>query len=118
MNTKKNEKGFTLAELLVVVAIIAIMVAIMIPVFGSSTKKATLETDVANVRSTLADLVATEMTADDFDGTVTIAKSKLDAAAPNSTVTDDATADKLTVTLTSDTSMSEEIPYDSDITIE
>ena len=30
---KKNKKGFTLAELLIVVAIIAVLVAISIPIF-------------------------------------------------------------------------------------
>ncbi|MEG1314120.1 MAG: prepilin-type N-terminal cleavage/methylation domain-containing protein, partial [Anaerovoracaceae bacterium] len=32
--TKVNKKGFTLAELLVVVAIIAILVAVSIPIFS------------------------------------------------------------------------------------
>ena len=33
MKTKINRKGFTLAELLVVVAILAILVAVSIPIF-------------------------------------------------------------------------------------
>ena len=33
LKTKLNKKGFTLAELLVVVAIIAILVAVSIPIF-------------------------------------------------------------------------------------
>ena len=36
----RNKKAFTLAELLVVVAIIAILVAIAIPTFSSATRKA------------------------------------------------------------------------------
>lgn len=32
---KINRKGFTLAELLIVVAIIAVLVAVAIPIFGS-----------------------------------------------------------------------------------
>ena len=38
---KKNNKGFTLAELLIVVAIIAVLVAIAIPVFTSQLEKST-----------------------------------------------------------------------------
>ena len=48
---KMNNKGFTLAELLIVVAIIAVLVAIAIPVFTTQLEKAREATDVANVRS-------------------------------------------------------------------
>ena len=48
---KKNTKGFTLAELLIVVAIIAVLVAISIPVFTSQLHKARVATDWANVRA-------------------------------------------------------------------
>lgn len=36
---KISRKGFTLAELLIVVAIIAVLVAVAIPVFGSQLEK-------------------------------------------------------------------------------
>lgn len=36
----KRKKGFTLAELLIVVAIIAVLVAISIPIFSSQLEKA------------------------------------------------------------------------------
>ena len=55
---KKNNKGFTLAELLIVVAIIAVLVAIAIPVFSSQLEKSREATDLANVRSAYANLVA------------------------------------------------------------
>ena len=54
---KKNNKGFTLAELLIVVAIIAVLVAIAIPVFTSQLEKSREATDMANVRSAYAALV-------------------------------------------------------------
>ncbi len=48
---KKNNKGFTLAELLIVVAIIAVLVAIAIPVFTTQLEKSRETTDMANLRS-------------------------------------------------------------------
>ncbi|MEG2785480.1 MAG: prepilin-type N-terminal cleavage/methylation domain-containing protein, partial [Anaerovoracaceae bacterium] len=49
--TKVNKKGFTLAELLVVVAIIAILVAVSIPIFSGKLEEARKNTDLANVRA-------------------------------------------------------------------
>ena len=49
-----NKKGFTLAELLIVVAIIAILVAIAIPIFTNQLQKARIARDQANVRSARA----------------------------------------------------------------
>ena len=49
-----NDKGFTLAELLIVVAIIAILVAVSIPVFTSQLDKAKKSTDMANIRAAKA----------------------------------------------------------------
>lgn len=51
MHKRLNKKGFTLAELLIVVAIIAILVAIAVPIFTSSLREAQLRTNQANVRS-------------------------------------------------------------------
>ncbi len=48
---KRNRKGFTLAELLIVVAIIAVLVAIAVPLFVSGLQKAEKSRDDANIRS-------------------------------------------------------------------
>ena len=52
----RNKKGFTLIEMLVVVAIIAILVAIVVPVVSNSTQKARAATDAANLRAVYAEL--------------------------------------------------------------
>ena len=52
---KLNKKsGFTLAELLIVVAIIAVLVAIAIPVFTTQLERSRETTDMANIRSAYA----------------------------------------------------------------
>ena len=58
---KNNNKGFTLAELLIVVAIIAVLVAIAIPVFIAQLQKSQQATDVANVRAAYAEAVTKAM---------------------------------------------------------
>lgn len=63
----KNRKGFTLAELLIVVAIIAVLVAISIPIFTSQLEKSRRAVDVDNCR-TLRSALATSM----IDGTIQI----------------------------------------------
>lgn len=54
MHKHKSPNGFTLAELLIVVAIIAILVAIAIPIFSASQKKAKLAVDHAAIRDAYA----------------------------------------------------------------
>ena len=51
---REEREGFTLAELLIVVAIIAVLVAIAIPVFNSQLEKSREATDAANLRSAYA----------------------------------------------------------------
>ncbi len=55
---KLNKKGFTLAELLIVVAIIAVLVAISIPIFTAQLNKAKYAADEANARSIYSEMVA------------------------------------------------------------
>lgn len=67
---KKNEKGFTLMEMLIVVAIIAVLVAIAIPTFNSSLNKAKQATDEANIRAGYASVML-NILQDETNGTVT-----------------------------------------------
>lgn len=83
---KNNNKGFTLMEMLIVVAIIAVLVAIAIPVFTNQLEKAREATDEANIRSAYAEVMACALTdsangtngvvrKDDADGSVTWSKT-------------------------------------------
>ena len=62
MKKIKNSKGFTLMEMLIVVAIIAVLVAIAIPTFTTSLNKARVATDEANIRSGYASVMADVLT--------------------------------------------------------
>ncbi len=62
MKKMSNKKGFTLMEMLIVVAIIAILVAIAIPTFSSALNKAKIAADIANVRAAYAETVMEQMT--------------------------------------------------------
>lgn len=57
----KKDEGFTLAELLIVVAIIGVLVAISIPVFSSQLEKSREATDLANVRTAYAQIMLEAM---------------------------------------------------------
>ena len=70
---KKNNKGFTLAELLIVVAIIAVLVAIAIPVFTAQLEKSREATDIANVRSAYATIMTEYLTNTDSAQSMTVA---------------------------------------------
>ena len=54
----RGEKGFTLMEMLIVIAIIAILIAIAIPIFTSQLNAAKAATDEANARALYAQLAA------------------------------------------------------------
>ncbi len=56
MKKLMNKKAFTIMEMLIVVAIIAVLVAIAIPTFTSSLTKAKEAADVANVRAAYAEI--------------------------------------------------------------
>ena len=72
MNRKTHKKGFTLIEMLVVIAIIAVLVAIVIPVVSNVTGKARAATDAANLRSVMG-LANTLLMNNDADAASTIA---------------------------------------------
>ena len=61
---KKKRKGFTLAELLIVVAIIAVLVAIGIAIFTSLLEKSREAADAANIRAQYAQVMDEAITVD------------------------------------------------------
>ncbi len=65
MKNKRKNKGFTLAELLIVVAIIAVLVAISIPIFSALLEKSRESTDFANVRAAYAEVMASAISQGD-----------------------------------------------------
>ncbi|MFO3713503.1 type IV pilin protein [Oribacterium sp. P9] len=67
---KKRKAGFTLAELLIVVAIIAVLVAVSIPIFTSQLKKARLAVDHSAIRDAYALVqIANNLQEVEIDGT-------------------------------------------------
>ncbi len=50
-NNKQNQKGFTMVELIIVVAIMAIIGALLVPAFGQMSAKARVTTDVSTVKT-------------------------------------------------------------------
>lgn len=87
----QNKKGFTLAELLIVVAIIGVLVAISIPIFTSQLEKAREATDAANIRSAYAELSAAALTGDAIaedktEGNITIKKADANAKEYKATI--------------------------------
>lgn len=62
MLKKMNKKGFTLAELLIVVAIIAVLVAISIPIFTAQLEKSRDAVTLSNVRAAYAEAQSAYLT--------------------------------------------------------
>lgn len=88
MFKKLNKKGFTLAELLVVVAIIGVLVAISIPIFTSQLEKSRDAVTLANLRAAYAEAQTVYLTAAGKDATETDG---------NQTITYTAATNKVTV---------------------
>lgn len=72
---KMNKKGFTLIEMLVVIAIIAVLVAIIIPTVTSATDKAAAATNAANLRSAKAEITTALLASDSSKYTFTTDES-------------------------------------------
>ena len=110
----RNKKGFTLAELLIVVAIIGVLVAISIPIFTSQLEKSRDAVTLANLRSAYAEAQTTYLTANgvdttDKDGNQTVTYSATEKTVSVSNVVSKGTAEGLAGT--------DQLPFTVDDTI-
>lgn len=64
-NKMKNKKGFTLMEMLIVVAIMVVLVAVAVPTFTSQVNRSNRAADLANERAAKA-VAATEYLANEL----------------------------------------------------
>ena len=81
MKKLKNSKGFTLMEMLIVVAIIAVLIAIAIPTFTNQLEKAREATDLANLRGAYAQVMAAALTNSDKDDAIGLKRTGGDGEA-------------------------------------
>ncbi len=74
MNKKlKKKKGFTLIELIIVIAILGILALIAIPKFGEAQKDAKIKADIATAK-TIADTTATLVASGEISDTLDLTK--------------------------------------------
>ncbi|MCR5616316.1 MAG: prepilin-type N-terminal cleavage/methylation domain-containing protein [Saccharofermentans sp.] len=116
---RTSKKGFTLAELLIVVAIIGVLVGISIPIFSAQLRKSKVATNQANARAAKAAAVAqflddekTATTYYEYDVETGVATEK--TAAVTTTDADDPkdnVADKIGVTVTVDANGNTSVDY-------
>lgn len=71
MKKLHNKKGFTLMELLIVIAIIAVLVAVGVPTFTAQLEKSREATDLANIRGAYAEVKTKGMT-EEYEEPITL----------------------------------------------
>ena len=91
MQKMKSRKGFTLIEMLIVVGIIAILVAVSIPMVNSSLEKARRATDAANERAAKAEFTIAYLSDMEVAGEKFETKKVYAYDAANGTLADTAT---------------------------
>lgn len=64
---KSNKKGFTIVELVIVIAVIAILAAVLIPTFSNVVEKANESKDMQQARNAYEEWLATQIGEKDFN---------------------------------------------------
>jgi len=102
---RSSKKGFTLAELLIVVAIIGVLVGISIPIFSAQLLKSKIATNQANGRAAKAAAVADYLDKADTDGatyTYTVADGTIALNGAGTVAGSDGVCTTIGVTITDD----------------
>ena len=77
---KKTNKGFTIVELIIVIAVIGILAAILIPAFSNIIEKANAKSAYSDARGALSTYLANTSTDDEGvtvpEGTIFVVKAK------------------------------------------
>ena len=72
MNKKNNRKGFTIVELVIVIAVIAILATVLIPTFGNIIEKANKSAALQEAKATFTNYVAEVAETGEYNDNVVI----------------------------------------------
>ena len=67
MNKKNNRKGFTIVELVIVIAVIAILATVLVPTFGNVIEKAKNSALVQELKNEYTEFITKTANAEGFD---------------------------------------------------
>lgn len=74
-----NKKGFSLIELVIVIAIMVVLVGVSVPVYFSYVEKAKISTDIQNAQEIAYAITIKAAAADSMTGIVTSSKTEITA---------------------------------------
>ncbi len=109
MLKRNNRKGFTLAELLIVVAIIAVLTAIAVPLFVTALNKAQERVGEANCRAIRG--LAIETILSDQETYKLTGADKVEKWLAKATVGEDGEVDTITITADSSAALTDDDAY-------